>query len=322
MIKIENVEICGWEHAIRGMRNPLNSWAKSDSYFHFGEVFCKDCAHTDKNPCGQNCLDVGPNDHDLMKRLANGGPVHAKYRRMIVVYVTITAPLYWWKEMDTYQVGVVKNSCSTMHKIHAKKFDISDFSVEHLETIARFDEDGEPHQPYMVMKSVIDCLNACRETYLKTKDKTDWWQMIQLLPSSYNQKRTVMLNYEVLANIYKWRKDHKLDEWKEFCAWIESLPLSEVITGPSLKDIPIANEIMEEAMRRIVDKFARENILTEKELKKILGVKSPSGKDEGHLIDLARPEDDHPRYGILPGYSYEDLTDEEKELLTKCDKKE
>lgn len=231
MIKIENVEVLGWEHAIRGMRNPMNSWERSDSHFEFGQVLCKDCANTDKNPCGQNCLDVGPNDHDLMMRLAKGGPVHAKYRRMISVYATITAPLYWWKEFDTYKVGTVANSCSTMHKIHAKEFDISDFSLEHLETIARFDEDGEPHQPYMVMKSVINCLNACREAYLKTKNKTDWWQMIQLLPSSYNQKRTVMLNYEVLANIYKWRKDHKLDEWREFCKWIKSLSYSEIITG-------------------------------------------------------------------------------------------
>jgi len=143
-----------------------------------------------------------------------------------------------------------------MHKIHAKEFDISDFSIEHLETIARFDEDGEPHQPYMVMKSVVDCLNACRKTYLKTKSKTDWWQMIQLLPSSYNQKRTVMLNYEVLNNMYHSRKDHKLDEWREFCKWIESLPYSKIITGPSLRDIPISQEIMEEAKRRVLEELA------------------------------------------------------------------
>ena len=236
MIKFENTEVLGWEHAIRGMRNPMNSWDKSDSGFgcdYSDQHFCSVCedGHTEACP---NCFKqykLGPNDHDLTMRLANGGPVHAKYRRMIVVYVDITAPLYWWKEFDTYKVATVANSCSTMHKIAAKEFDISDFSIEHLETIARFDEDGEPHQPYMVMKSVIDCLNACRETYLKTKGKTDWWQMIQLLPSSYNQKRTVMLNYEVLANIYKWRKDHRLDEWREFCKWIEGLPYSELITG-------------------------------------------------------------------------------------------
>lgn len=234
MLKIENAVTPSpeqWRSVIMGARNPMNSWEKSDSYFQFGQVLCKDCAHTDKNPCGQNCLYVGPNDLDLMNRLRNSGTDHRKFMRMITVYVDITAPLYFFKEFETYKVGTVSNSCSTMHKIHAKEFDISDFSVEHLETIARFDEDGEPHQPYMVMKSVINCLNACRESYLKTKDKIDWWQMIQLLPSSYNQKRTVMLNYEVLANIYKSRKDHRLDEWREFCYWIKTLPYSELITG-------------------------------------------------------------------------------------------
>ena len=135
MIKFEHTEVLGWEAAIRGTRNPMNSWERSDSHFHFGEVLCKDCAYTYKNPCGQNCLDIGSNDHDLMMILARGGPVHAKYRRMIVVYVDITAPLYWWKEFDTYKVGTVANSCSTMHKIHAKEFDISDFSIEHLEPL-------------------------------------------------------------------------------------------------------------------------------------------------------------------------------------------
>lgn len=232
MIKFENTEVLGWEHAIRGMRNPMNSWNKSDS----------DCVHcmgfdpAAERDCESCDVYIGPNDHDLMMRLVKGGPVHAKYRRMITLYATIIAPLYWWKEFDTYKVGTVANSCSTMHKIAAKEFDISDFSAEHLETMARFDEDGEPHQPYMVMKSVIDCLNACRETYLKTKDKTDWWQMIQLLPSSYNQKRTVMLNYEVLANIYKSRKDHKLDEWHDFCDWIKTLPYSELITGAKIEE--------------------------------------------------------------------------------------
>ena len=240
MIKIENVEICGWEHAIRGMRNPLNSWAKSDSYFHFGEVFCKDCAHTDKNPCGQNCLDVGPNDHDLMMRLVKGGPVHAKYRRMIAVYVDITAPFYWWKEFSTYKVGTVANSCSTMHKIHAKEFTLEDFSTEHLiddplQAFSLCDTAGNFTGFDMSSKEIIqflcNILNYYRQRYLKTKDKKYWWQMIQLLPSSYNQRRTVMLNYEVLANIYKSRKDHKLDEWREFCEWIEGLPYSEIVTG-------------------------------------------------------------------------------------------
>lgn len=271
MIKFENTEVLGWEHAIRGMRNPMNSWEKSDSYFQFGQVLCKDCAYTDKNPCGQNCLYVGPNDQDLMQRLRHSGTDHRKFMRMITVYVDITAPLYWWKEFDTYKVGTVANSCSTMHKIHAKEFDISDFSIEHLETISRFGEDGEPHQPYMVMKSVINCLNACRESYLKTEDKTDWWQMIQLLPSSYDQKRTVMMNYEVLANIYKNRKNHKLDEWAAhsssipdspsqalyskdlpfgFCDWIKTLPYSELITG---EHFLTRDEIMEK-----LDKWAKD----------------------------------------------------------------
>ena len=221
MIKLENVEIVGWEPAIRGMRNPMNSWAKSDSYKTHIE-----------NPETLNTADfeffVGDNDHKLMMNLADGGPVHAKYRRMINVYVDITAPLYWWKEFDTYKVGTVANSCSTMHKIHAKEFTLEDFSCEHL---------GVDHMSRLgcttldILENTIEALNINRKLYLKTKDKEYWWQMIQLLPSSYNQKRTVMLSYEVLANIYKWRKDHKLDEWREVCKWIESLPYSEVITG-------------------------------------------------------------------------------------------
>lgn len=218
MIKIENTEVVGIEHAIRGMRNPMNSWDKSDSEWV-----------GDKNY--NLVIDIGTNDLDLMKRLAKAGTDHRKFMRMITVYVDLVAPLYWWKEFDTYKVGTVANSCSTMHKIHDKEFTIDDFSCEHLETIARFNKDGEMHKPYMVMKSVIDCLNACRKTFLETKSKTDWWQMIQLLPSSYNQRRTVMLNYEVLANMYHSRKNHKLDEWREFCKWIENLPYSELIIG-------------------------------------------------------------------------------------------
>ena len=235
-ITFEHTEVLGWEAAIRGMRNPLNSWEKSDSHFHFGEVLCKDCAHNDRNPCGQNCLDIGPNDHDLMMRLAKGGPVHAKYRRMIAVYMDITAPLYWWKEFSTYKVGTVANSCSTMHKITAKEFTLKDFSYEHLndDCVACNVVYGD-HSDYLssldILKYTIEGLNYWRRRYLATKDKEDWWQMIQLLPSSYNQKRTVMLNYEVLANIYKSRKDHRLDEWREFCKWIEGLPYSELITG-------------------------------------------------------------------------------------------
>lgn len=204
MICIENVETYGWEAAIRGMRNPLNSWDKSDSRLQ------------EKS----NRLEVGVNDFDLMKRLAANGAVHAKYRRMITVTCDIVAPLYWWSEYDTYKVGTVANSCSTMHKIHAKKFERSDFSTEHL-----------IHRMKEVLDVTIANLNACRGNFLETKDKTWWWQMIQLLPSSYNQRRTVQMNYEVLANIYRWRKDHKLDEWRELCKWIESLPYAEVITG-------------------------------------------------------------------------------------------
>lgn len=231
MIKIENIVLPHenqWEAVIRGMRNPLNSWDKSDS---------KECRDLICGECNEGCLPysngfiIGSNDFDLMKRLDNAGTEHRKFMRMITVYIDITAPLYWWKEFDTYKVGTVANSCSTMHKIHAKEFELNDFSCEHLETISRFDTDGEEYKPYMVMKETIKCLNACRKTFLETKDKTDWWQMIQLLPSSYNQKRTVMLNYEVLANMYRQRNRHKLDEWRTFCEWIKTLPCSELITG-------------------------------------------------------------------------------------------
>lgn len=208
MIKIENTEVVGWEAAIRGMRNPMNSWDKSDSEWV-----------GDKNY--NLVIDIGTNDLELMKRLASAGTDHAKYRRMITVYVDLVAPLYWWKEYDTYKVGTVANSCSTMHKIHDKEFTLDDFSVEHLNQDViecTFDE-------------IIRCLNFFRNLYLQYKNKSDWWQMIQLLPSSYNQRRTVMLNYEVLHNMYHSRKNHKLDEWRTFCEWIENLPYSEIITG-------------------------------------------------------------------------------------------
>jgi hypothetical protein len=240
MIKLENYEVVGWEHAIRGMRNPMNSWDKSDSK-QIGQVLktfepVPGMEQTYWEPCVPY-TSVGPNDHDLMMRLASAGPVHGKFRRMITVYVDITAPLYWWKEFDTYKVGTVANSCSTMHKIHAKEFTMDDFSVEHLIyngiTIDCYDDN-----PKLLMHVLIACLNNYREKFLKTKDKKYWWQMIQLLPSSYNQKRTVQLNYEVLANIYEYRKNHKLDEWVEFCKWIEILPYSEIITGTKeVKDI-------------------------------------------------------------------------------------
>lgn len=225
MIKLEKTEVIGWEHAIRGMRNPKNSWDRSDSVIDIVQ--------------GETMGELGPNDHKLMMELAGGGPVHAKYRRMITVYADITAPLYWWKEFDTYKVGTVANSCSTMHKIHDKEFTLEDFSCEHLV--------GETRE---CLEDIINLLNKYRALFICKNDKridsytvmTDecytkykkdlWWQMIQLLPSSYNQKRTVMLNYEVLANIYEWRKNHKLDEWRELCEWIEKLPYSEIICGP------------------------------------------------------------------------------------------
>lgn len=231
MLKLENTEVMGWEAAIRGMRNPMNSWDQSDSSFE--DVFeDPENLHTYymKN------AEIGPNDFDLMKRLRNAGTDHRKFMRMITVYVDITAPLYWWKEFDTYKVGTVANSCSTMHKIAGKKFTLDDFSHEHLidsfgETwdIAAGDECRST--PLDILYIVINALNTYREKYLETKDKSYWWQMIQLLPSSYNQKRTVMLNYEVLANMYKSRKNHKLDEWHVLCDWVKALPYSQLITG-------------------------------------------------------------------------------------------
>lgn len=238
MIKIENVEVMGWEHAIRGMRNPMNSWEKSDSGICKGGdngIGCENCANQEYCTHAFNrSWQLGKADYDLMMRLAAGGPTHAKYRRMIAVYADITAPLYWWKEFDTYKVGTVANSCSTMHKIAAKEFTVGDFSHEHL-----FISRNVPNQFRTTSKDwllkTIQILNDWRKLYLKTKDKRYWWQMIQLLPSSYNQKRTVMLNYEVLAGIYPMRKNHKLDEWVEFCKWIETLPYSEIIIGERVK---------------------------------------------------------------------------------------
>lgn len=238
MIKIENVEVMGWEHAIRGMQNPMNSWEKSDSGICKGGdngIGCENCANQEYCTHAFNrSWQLGKADHDLMMRLAAGGPTHAKYRRMIAVYADITAPLYWWKEFDTYKVGTVGNSCSTMHKIAAKEFTMDDFSHEHL-----FISRNVPNQFRTTSKDwllkTIQILNDWRKLYLKTKDKRYWWQMIQLLPSSYNQKWTVMLNYEVLAGIYPMRKNHKLDEWVEFCKWIETLPYSEIIIGERVK---------------------------------------------------------------------------------------
>ena len=209
MIKFEHTEIVGWEAAIRGMRNPMNSWEKSDSMCEIGRE-----------------INIGKNDWDLMCRLRIAGTDHRKFMRMITVYVDITAPLYWFKEFDTYKVGTVANSCSTMHKIADKKFRFSDFSCEHIGNVPNKDVSY-----YRALDYTIMVLNDARQKYLETHDKAYWWQMIQLLPTSYNQKRTVMLNYEVLANIYKSRNNHKLDEWRDFCNWIEELPFSELITG-------------------------------------------------------------------------------------------
>ena len=257
MLKIEKTEVVGWEPAIRGMRNPLESWARSDSeykcpYREPGAPICSNCA---ESIC---CL--GANDHDLMTRLREAGTDHRKFMRFLDVYVDITAPLYWWKEFKTYRVGrafgddepdicpipdeylefdIEMNSCSTMHKIHSKEFTLDDFSHEHLndDCVAPI---GDNKNEYMtsldVLKTAIEALNYWRRRYLATNDKEAWWQMIQLLPSSYNQKRTLKLTYEVLANMYKSRRNHKLDEWHTFCDWVESLPYSELITGKEAKE--------------------------------------------------------------------------------------
>lgn len=232
MLKVENVEVLGWEHAIRGMRNSKNSWAKSDSG--------PECPYEKEKCCGecQQNFCIGPNDKQLMMALRNAGTDHRKFMRMITVYLDITAPLYWWKEFDTYKVGTVANSCSTMHKIAEKEFTLENFSCEHL--LSYWGEEKVnptiiyPCTPMQHLNQTIACLNVCRKKYLETKDKKYWWQMIQLLPSSYNQRRTVMLNYEVLANIYKSRRNHKLDEWHTFCDWIEGLPYSALITGTAV----------------------------------------------------------------------------------------
>lgn len=232
MIAFENTQVVGWEAAIRGMRNPMNSWEKSDSYHSRGMLI-------DEARYEAPGFYIGPNDLSLMMKLRNAGTDHRKFMRMITVYVDITAPLYWWKEFDTYRAGVKylddpnpfdieMNSCSTMHCIHKKEFTLDDFSYEHLlnETFT-----GEVI-PMVLLEATIKCLNENRAHYLSTKDKKYWWQMIQLLPTSYNQKRTVMMNYEVLANIYESRKGHRLDEWTEFRRWIfAELPYSELITG-------------------------------------------------------------------------------------------
>lgn len=266
MIDISNVQVFGFEPAIRGMRNPMNSWDKSDSLFfegHFWHDIDRSRFIDDRYvEIPMHDIEIGDADKTLAMKLAGNGPVHAKYRRMITVYMDILAPLYWWKEFDTYKVGTVANSCSTMHKIHEKEFTLEDFSWEHLidaETVGpgddtadecglflyelvnlpdsenfikdNYDNCSEFFWPGDILRHIVLMLNQCRSLYLQTKDKRFWWQMIQLLPSSYNQIRTVMLNYEVLANIYANRKDHKLDEWREFCEYMkDNLPYSELFT--------------------------------------------------------------------------------------------
>lgn len=258
MIKIENVEVpgSGFDNAIRGMRNPMNSWKKIDSYWDFNPIKVDSISYR-----VEDGYKVGPNDLDLMTRLVKAGSEHAKFMRMIVVYLDITAPLYWWKEFDTYKVGTVANSCSTMHKIAAKEFTYDDFSNEYLDPtdddlFFRADSDNYRLSSSGLLGDIISALNIYRNRYnisvkkLKRKDLSDserahikrqkryyWYNMIQLLPTSYNQKRTIMLNYEVLTNIYRQRKGHKLDEWNDFCAWIETLPYSELITGEHNNDI-------------------------------------------------------------------------------------
>lgn len=248
MLKIEHSDVVGWEHAIRGMRNPMNSWEKSDSEFITADGDHHDITGNSGPWYGEDGWSenlIGPNDQKLMTQLAKAGTDHRKFMRMITVYLDITAPLYWWKEFDTYKVGTVANSCSTMHKITAKEFDVNDFSHEHIEEL-----DGDEYSmSYDWFLRTVDILNYYRKKYNTASEKLKrditnaerkhvlaqqklfWWQMIQLLPSSYNQKRTVMLNYEVLANIYKSRRNHKLDEWHTLCDWIETLPYSELITG-------------------------------------------------------------------------------------------
>lgn len=216
MINLKYADIWGFEHAVRGMRNPMNSWDKSDTFVDSDLVL------------------LGKKDKELMKRLIHAGTSHRKFLRQIFVSVDITAPLYWWKEFDTYKVGTVANSCSTMHKIHDKEFTLDDFSHEHLINSACMEIQEMQNvrvSPTQSMLTTIECLNSYRDLYLETRDKKYWWQMIQLLPSSYNQKRTVTMNYENLLNIYETRRNHKLDEWKDFCKWIERLPNAELITG-------------------------------------------------------------------------------------------
>ena len=226
MIKVENIDVWGFEHAIRGMRNPLNSWNKSDSIKCYANENCQGiCKNNNSGWC------IGSNDLDLMKRLYNAGSEHRKYLRQIFVSMDITAPLYWWKEFDTYKIGTVSNSCSTMHKIHAKEFTLDDFSTEHL---------NETNKLCMQM-GIVDLLNSNRKRYLQSKDKNDWWQLIQLLPSSYNQKRTITMNYENVITMIHQRSGHKLDEWNELVDIFKTLPYISEITQTKLEEDKVDN---------------------------------------------------------------------------------
>lgn len=270
MIKIENFEVVGWEHAIRGMRNPMNSWDKMDSYYS-EDCYddCADCTSYDyKEGCPIDKFVIGPNDHDLMMRLANGGPVHAKYRRMIGVYVDITAPSFWWPEFDTYKIGTVRNSCSKMHKIHVKEFYKDDFSTEGIDSLAEDEPDV-----LATLEDVINILDYLRDMFNQTQDKRYWRALLEILPQGYNMKATVFLNYEVLANIYEWRKDHKLDEWRELCKWIESLPYSEIITEPIDRKNKILEDKAKEKAKPIMDALKEANKTIEQQKEEILSLK-------------------------------------------------
>ncbi len=281
MIKLENVVLASpeqMEFIIEGMRNPMNSWEKSDSYISHEFNL--------ENKASHKVFKLKEADHSLMQRLSNAGTEHRKYMRMMPVYVRITAPLYWWKEFDTYKVGTVANSCSTMHKIAEKEFTLEDFSCEHLLSasssedertvpmidVSPYHDSSIKYSPNGWLTGAVYLLNKCRKWYLETKDKKYWWQMIQLLPSSYNQTRNVMLNYEVLANIYRQRHSHKLDEWREFCKWIESLPYSELIIGfkeydtvEYAKEHPDFADQIKDAVEKMTKSVPCENKLEEDE---------------------------------------------------------
>ena len=241
MIKVDNVDVWGFDHAIRGMRNPMNSWDKSDSEEKYwcttlgpneNPHYCNDCGYDMCSPYNNEPeYIIGPNDLDLMKRLYKAGTEHRKYLRQIFVSMDITAPLYWWKEFDTYKVGTTANSCSTMHKIHDKEFTLDDFSHEHLIDYGIGIDKGYSIIPSYLLQSTIDVLNLCRKRYLETKDKKYWWQLIQLLPSSYNQRRTVTMNYENVMSMIKQRTGHKLDEWNTFVEFLKTLPYIKEITN-------------------------------------------------------------------------------------------